>query len=311
MIRRYFHTIRYLKPVQLRYRIFYAIRNRLRKLTGFRYPVEREPNEIMPLNLAPSIKRSPIWNSATNRFEFLGLEHTFGAQVDWHFNKFGKLWTYNLHYFEYLCCESIQPEEALELMRHFVANLPETPEANEPYPVSLRLFFWIRFFAEQNIGDSPTLLNKVLYAQAYTLLDQLELHLMGNHYLENGFALLFAAYRFRDPVLFERADKILISELNEQILPDGAHFELSPMYHQILLYRTLDAFNLLNSNPEVFPKNKLKALLSNKAAKMLGWLRQMTFDNGDIPLFNDAVFGIAPTSVDLFDYANRLKIEQK
>ena len=39
---------------------------------------------------------------------------------------------------------------------------------------------------------------------------------------------------------------------------------------------------------------------------MLGWLSSVCFENGDIPLFNDAAFGISPSPVALFAYAKRL-----
>lgn len=41
---------------------------------------------------------------------------------------------------------------------------------------------------------------------------------------------------------------------------------------------------------------------------MLGWLLQMTFQNGDIPLVNDSAFSINPTTKDLLEYAKRLGI---
>jgi uncharacterized heparinase superfamily protein len=44
---------------------------------------------------------------------------------------------------------------------------------------------------------------------------------------------------------------------------------------------------------------------------MLGWLAQMTFRNGDIPMLNDSAPNIAPTSDQLFDYAKRLNIPPK
>ena len=43
-----------------------------------------------------------------------------------------------------------------------------------------------------------------------------------------------------------------------------------------------------------------------KSLKMLGWLSSVCFENGDIPLFNDAAFGISPSPVALFAYAKRL-----
>ena len=60
---------------------------------------------------------------------------------------------------------------------------------------------------------------------------------MGNHLLENGFSLLFGSYYFRDEKLYSKAKEIIKTELREQILDDGAHFELSPMYHSIILHR--------------------------------------------------------------------------
>ena len=36
--------------------------------------------------------------------------------------------------------------------------------------------------------------------------------------------------------------------LQEQVLGDGEHFERSPMYHCIMLYRVLDCYNLVRNN---------------------------------------------------------------
>ena len=84
----------------------------------------------------------------------------------------------------------------------------------------------------------------------------MEYHILGNHLLENGYALLFGAYYFGDKKLYEKAYQIVSEELEEQILEDGAHFELSPMYHQILLNRLLDCIYLVNSN--IFLKDDLE-----------------------------------------------------
>src|SRR5690606_5937395 len=96
------------------------------------------------------------------------------------------------------------------------------------------------------------------------------------------------------------------SELNEQILGDGAHFELSPMYHQILLYRLLDTLNLVKNNR--WKDDSLLVLFHEKARLMLGWLHGITFSNGDIPMVNDSAFDISPSSSDLMRYADRLGI---
>ena len=90
------------------------------------------------------------------------------------------------------------------------------------------------------------------------------------------------------------------------------------MYHKIMLFRALDCYNLLKNNdlqikntPSVFGTQNviLEKLLADKAAKMLGWLKNMTYTDGSTPNFGDSTEGITPTSAELFDYAKRLKIQ--
>ena len=61
--------------------------------------------------------------------------------------------------------------------------------------------------------------------------------------------LLWGGLYFREDKFYEKAIWLLAKELNEQILPDGAHYELSPMYHTILSDRLLDCINALKHNP--------------------------------------------------------------
>jgi len=99
----------------------------------------------------------------------------------------------------------------------------------------------------------------------------------------------------------------LQKQLNEQIMNDGAHFELSPMYHQIILFRVLDCYNLVKNN-ELFNK-ELEPILKEKAELMLSFLQNISFENGEIPHFNDSTAGIAPTTKQLFDYAKVLDLK--
>ena len=101
--------------------------------------------------------------------------------------------------------------------------------------------------------------------------------------------------------------KLLISELDEQILNDGAHFELSPMYHQIILSRLLDSINLIKLNNE-WKKDDLLLFLEAKASLMVSWLKNITYSNGQIPMVNDATYDIAPQSKKLFSYAKDIGI---
>lgn len=175
----------------------------------------------------------------------------------------------------------------------------------EPFPISLRLLSWVKFLALHQVEDEG--INRSLWWQINILRDNLEFHLLGNHLLENGFGLLFGAFHFADKRTYQLAKKLLERELEEQVLPDGAHFELSPMYHQLMLHRVLDSFNLVKNNPGLFGP-VLLPLLEKKAAGMLGWLSQMTFRDGQIPMFNDSTGGVAPTTEELTGYARSLGI---
>src|SRR5690606_15023358 len=113
----------------------------------------------------------------------------------------------------------------------------------EPYPASLRIMNIIRFLQHSGITDPK--INRYLYSEAEFLAGRLEYHLLGNHLLENGFALFMAGHFYADKRLIQKAEKLLNRQLPEQILEDGAHFELSPMYHQIILFRVLEALAYL------------------------------------------------------------------
>ena len=130
---------------------------------------------------------------------------------------------------------------------------------------------------------------------------------MANHLLENAFSLLFGAYYFESDSFYRKAKKLLMAELSEQILPDGAHCERSPMYHQILLFRLLDTINLVQNNP--WQSKELLEELEGVAQSMLSWVGMMTFRNGEIPYLKDATKGIAPTTQELLDYAKLLSVD--
>jgi hypothetical protein len=260
-------------------------------------------SKSLPITLQASIVSYASVNDKT--FTFLNLSHTFENDIDWNYAEFGKLWTYNLTYFDYLQQERMSEERGIELIHDFIEKIPSHKDAMEPFPTSLRGINWVKFLSMHHIRDKE--IDNSLYAQYQILMDNLEYHLLGNHLLENGFSLLFGAYYFQDEKLYAKAKEILTVELEEQILNDGAHFELSPMYHQIMLFRVLDCINLVENN--TFHEQELLALLKIKASIMLGWLGNITYKNGDIPLLNDSTNGIAPTSKELFAYASRLNIE--
>jgi uncharacterized heparinase superfamily protein len=301
----YYHTLRYLRAEQLGYRIYYRLRNSVwhRDLARLK---AAGPVESHNLVLTAGVPRNSCY--ADDCFTFLNLTQAFPGGIDWQFMGHGKLWCYNLNYFDFLHQEGLTEKEGCRLIRHYAERLPGCAIGNEPYPTSLRIINWLKFLARHGISDE--LIDKSLHAQAQMLAANLEYHLLGNHLLENAFALLFAGCYFRNERLFGKGAAVLAAELREQVLPDGGHFELSPMYHQIILDRLLDCINLLRHNEPPVGASLLEMLIE-KASLMLGWLGQLTFSNGDIPLVNDAAYGIAPTTAELFAYAARLGVGEK
>jgi uncharacterized heparinase superfamily protein len=213
----------------------------------------------------------------------------------WNDPEIPKLWRYNLHYFE---------APTPDLIRKWVEENPVGKgDGWEPYPLSLRICNWIKWSLSGNPLDEFALESLVL--QTRCLEQTLEYHLLGNHLFENAKALVFAGVFFQGRL----ADswlacglRIMETQVREQVLQDGGHFERSPMYHCLILEGILDLINLRRTFPNLFPD------WGKVAARMLGWLQNMTHPDGRIAFFNDAAFGIAPGLAELAEYARRLGI---
>lgn len=297
LLKRLLNTIKYLKLRQ----VIYQLKNRAYTP---KYKFIRHKDSIRKLILTTNLKSNTSFDNYT--FRFLNLSTQLKAPVNWNYNENGKLWTYNLTYFNYLQQEKISKLQGEKLIIDFIENIENVKDGLEPYPTSLRLINWIKFVNTHNI-DSSQILDSI-YSQAYHLSKNLEHHLLGNHLLENGFSLLLCSYFFRDSNLYEIASKILQIELREQILEDGAHFELSPMYHSIILERLLDSYDLVLHNK--FSSSNLQDLLKTTASKMLTWLKNISVGTL-LPHLNDSTNGIATNHVDLIRQAEELKINHQ
>lgn len=298
---RLFNTVKYLKFIQIFYRIYYVLRLRYRRQTKHKYLMSSR-SQAHYLILQSSIGSNISYENKT--FIFLNLSYSFEDKINWNYSEYGKLWTYNLTYFDYLNQKAISKEDGTRLIYDFIEQADEIKDGLEPFPISLRGINWIKFISKYKIEDQK--INDFLFAQYFILMDNIEYHILGNHLLENAFSLLFGAYYFQNEKFYVKAKKILIYELEEQILDDGAHFELSPMYHQIMLFRVLDCINLIQNNS--WKNQELLDLLISKSEIMIGWLNIVTYKNGNIPLLNDSANGVAPTTKELLGYAKNLKL---
>jgi uncharacterized heparinase superfamily protein len=96
-----------------------------------------------------------------------------------------------------------------------------------------------------------------LALQARYLAETVEYHLLGNHLLANAKALVFVGAFFEGGARRRAGSasglRILASQLPEQVLDDGGHFERSPMYHSLILEDVLDLVNLHRSLARLAP----------------------------------------------------------
>lgn len=296
----FFSTVKFLKPIQIKYQILYRI-IKPKKLSAYQSAYNNENVISLQFKMQPPVYRSYL---GANRFRFLNIEHDFGNQVNWNSQQYSKLWNYNLQYGNYLLQSEIPTSERLDLIHSLYRSLISEELPLEPYPVSLRAINVIRFLSHQAIKDDFVLSH--LHAELGFLSKRPEYHLLGNHLLENAFALMMGGAFFTEKNWIEQGEEILLSELNEQILNDGAHFELSPMYHQIILFRVLEFIDWYKNYSE--KKASMLMFMEEKASSMISWLKNIAFQNGQIPHFNDSTEGIGYSTNWLCEYANALNI---
>lgn len=309
---RLFHTLRYLKTKQWVFQIYYRVSGRLqwapkpRSYEGHKLFIpdfsQKQEAECYP----------PTTYLGNATFCFLNQTKDFGSlkQINWAFSQNGKLWLYNLHYFEYLRQANMTLAEGNELITNWMSKTHEHRDAWEPYPSSLRIIHWLGFYF-RHAREIPKDIAHTLYEQYRSLWHKLEYHLLGNHLLENAIALTFAAHFFDDEKRKTKALNLWLSQLKEQYASDGGHLERSPMYQSILLWHQLDLWNYLRQIPakKSIGYEKLQhcqAFLYTHIAKQIGWLAAMSQCGGNYPHFNDSTAGIAPPAEAILRYAQKI-----
>lgn len=273
---------------------------------------------LLPRYLTPQ-KSYPASNSITlfgvtkkgitedyDQYNFLNEVHKLSL-IGWDNPSISKLWRYNLHYFDCLNQDE-QKKTGLEhqidtINKWVIENAYGTGTGWEPYPTSLRIINWIKWdfkLNQLNADAKLSLWNQVLWLSARP-----EYHILGNHLFVNAKALLFACVYFKldeNHAIYKKAIKILKNELEEQFLDDGAHFELSPMYHALAMEDLLDLYQLNKSLPSSFPSHEIEEKFLNG----MNWLHHMSYSSGDLAHFNDCANDIASTLRELKDLGQKV-----
>lgn len=227
------------------------------------------------------------------------------AEPDWESAEAPKLWRYNLHYFDYLQWPVLATATKARLVEDWIERVRVgAVDAWEPYTLSLRIVNWLKFFL--TVPAVPDRWLESLGHQVAALAADVEYHLRANHLLKNGKALLFAGVLCNGPGAARSRKagmRIVEAEVREQFLPDGGHFERSPMYHCIALEDLLDMAVLARSVPGYVPGDLEEAVRST-ADRAAGFLADLVGGDGEIALFNDSAVGIAPSPGQILDYAS-------
>jgi uncharacterized heparinase superfamily protein len=256
-------------------------------------------------SLDPNALRSRIAQIAAGDFHFVGQRRTSAMDDVWAGPHPTPLWGFNLHYLGPVLELSAGGREdlAAEMLASWRRAYDHrwNPVAWHPYPTSLRLGNVA--LAASLAPDSPPgpRLPEWVARHAEYLTHHLEYDLRGNHLFENARALLLASAVVDAPRSSRWgavSRKILRVEVPEQIHPDGAHFELSPMYHAIVLYRLLEMATLLGDEDPL-----TREVLAPGIARAARFLDAILCPDGDLPLLGDSARNGAPPPRALLDLA--------
>lgn len=297
----YWNTVKYLKPVQIRYQIenrIYGDRKKKYAEAVKHLPVPRKRNPVrllIPELDCESVylKRFPVDRLMQGDVELLHESHGLGKE--WEIPQASRLWNYNLHYLEFLIPLAVRyvntGKEAFfikwkELAKSWLEQSSE--DSLEPYPISMRipnLLICMELLKEKLRG---TELEEMLFASVYRqyryLLLTQEKALLANHYFENLKAIVISALLFEETDIYHKYFHLFLKEIEEQILPDGLHFERSLTYHRIILEDILRVHAALSSTGHREDAEKLVSAILVMASAM------MKLEEGfeRTPLFNDA-----------------------
>ncbi|MFW6287101.1 MAG: heparinase II/III family protein [Candidatus Sumerlaeota bacterium] len=305
-------TLKHLRPVQMRGQVTQRARRRVEmparlvKIAGKPLP---PPVSALAgdFSVVPPVRpRGEKEQLTRGAFTFLNQQHELGWPPDWNNQEVPKLWQYHLHYHDWLWSLpfSKASEAALDWYRRH--PLERGAVGWEAYPTSLRLMNWTALFwgywRSRTLADraSATVLWAALRLQVEWLMRHLETHLMGNHLLENGAALAFVGATFDGPLAERwkrRGMDILRQEIPEQILADGMHFELSPMYHQ----RLVQVLLWLHATGD----DDLVELTVEPLHKTFKALHHTTHPDGGVALLNDSALRVYPSLSTLLRQAER------
>lgn len=224
-ILRFINTIKYLKPIQI------ASRLKAPSKSGY-----KKHKNVKHKNVNLFIDGLHNDENYLKRFSFKNNNvDILNKTIELDYSKLDKLpplVNYNVQYFEYGIVWS-QTGYSFDFIKQKWNEYLKNALPFEPYVISLQL---INLVITMNIcGVDDSEIYDEIYSRYCWLLKHQEKHLLANHYFENLKAIVVFSYIFEENEIFDKYIKKLRVECDEQILNDGFHFELSPMYHKLVI----------------------------------------------------------------------------
>lgn len=306
----YFNTIKYMKPSQLAWRILkkchvpcttgLPVISREQLYLEYDFLVEA----VCPVRDMPELDFDPVflgrfcteeWANGQITLLHEGLEmNLVTCKGLWECKEKSALWNFNLHYFEYLFAfeKEGQIDIPMALIRNWILCNPldKGGPAWSPYTIDLRLTNWISWYS-RNYRRVPEefaeTMIRSMHRQYTYLATHLERDILGNHYFEDLKTLVLCAIFFRDDAQLAILLPMFYKECREEILPDGMHFELSPMYHRLILEGIIRVTAALEGQKEDI--GFCKHLLNSMADAMYS----MEAGTSRLPHFNDSGDNVA------------------
>lgn len=299
----YYYTVKNMKSSQ--------VLNRLRIKLGKGCPLGMAPSNnsinIQKVESPESLDFDPVFLARfsveelmEDRISILHSSKDMDWKATWNSEDKSALWNFNLHYFEYLfplvkawkgSGEKKYLDKTVEMIAGWIGGNPKgSSPAWASYTTALRIVTWISWYGyvgDELDGDFRQKFLSSLHDQFTYLSTHLEKDILGNHYFEDLKSLVLAALFFNDEAVFKKALGDFKTECNEEILPDGMHFELSPMYHKIIFEGMLRVVVALRG-------------AGRKDEEIEAYLQPMldvaySFEDGleRVPLFNDGGNNVA------------------
>lgn len=320
-VRLYLSTASHLKPRQIIARISRGFGRKIPLKKGYKPNPQIGRASIKRVAIFPQldfdsafINRFNINDILEDRIELLHHAEQITWSDSWHEALSTPLWQFNLHYCEYLlplarAYITEGNEQCLvkgkQIIESWINNCSHDKGgvAWNPYTISLRAINWLAFYGELSecLDDDTIFLsnfNVSLANQYISLAGNLEKDLLANHYLENLKTLVILACYFDDRDTLDIVLPEFLDQVKKQILPDGMHFELSPMYHKVVLEdlmrvgQTLSLYGIQEDYAKIL-----------HIQDMCDCLYSLERNIDRTPLFNDSGDNVAKSMKGLLDCA--------